>query len=333
MIAIRPHVLLLAASLGIVAALTALANELPAARDQGRYRVAAQTYREANTAGKQRMIEHLLARSNAAASVTSSGADLQRVQDRNREILDRVAQGRELSDGGLLQLLAEVDSREQLAIAKLRRDFAYSTAQAFHDNRAEFDKWHDAWDRIEQRYQRDGRPLDWQQRMIDWLALASARQAQISIAQISIAQLRPSKSSPSVVPRPILPRRGPNIQQTELEARIAGYNLAVSRVFAELHEQKHWTVEELGRAAGELNDLTTTRHDLNLYWELLPAEAKAEATPLRPLDEVISLLAARTAQRRRELERTAANSPRDAWELRRLDEVSRRLATLAAPRG
>lgn len=324
MIPVRPQILI--ALFGFV-----LAPALPVAATEGptieRYRDAAGEYQRADAAGKLRFLEDLLARSNAAASVTSTGAELSRVRKRNRAILERAAQGRELTGGGLLELLAEVDAQEQRALAKLRRDFAFSTAQAFHDNRAEFDKWHDAWERIEQRYEDRGRPLAWQQRMIDWLALASARQAQISLA----------RTHPDLMPRP-RPKttplgRGPNIQLRELEARIAGYNLAAARLFSELHAKQTWSVEELGTAAGELTDLATLRHDLDLYWKLLPEESQARIVPLRTLDDVIPLLARRTVERRRALEVEAANSPRAAWELRRLDEVSRRLATLAMPRG
>ncbi len=324
MIPVRPQFLPLVVALLFAAALTGAASEL---QDGQRYQVAARSYQQADAAGKRRFLEDLLSRSDAAMAITASGAQLERLRDRNRAILDRATQGRELSDGGLLVLLAEVDDQEQRAIARLRRDFAFSTAQAFHDDRFEFDKWHDAWERIEDRYQQDGRPLAWQKRMIDWLALASARQA-----QVSIAKLHPGNRTPGVLPQKVPPRGGATIRHSELESRIAGYNLAVSRLFSELHTKGAWKVDGLGRAAAELADLSTTRHDLTLYWKLLPRDAQARQTPLRSLDDVIPLLARRTAERRRELEKTAADSPRAAWELRRLDEVSRRLATLATPR-
>jgi hypothetical protein len=324
MIPVRPQFLLVGFALLVAAALPGAASE---PRGGERYQAAAMSYQQADAADKRRFLEDLLSRSDAAAAVSASGAQLKHLRERNWAILDRAAQGRELSNGGLLELLAEVDDQEQRAIAKLRRDFAFSTAQAFHDNHAEFDKWHDAWERIESRYQLDGRPLAWQKRMIDWLALASARQA-----QVSIARLHTGTSTSRSLPRQIPSRGGANIQHSELESRIAGYNLAVSRLFSKLHTQEAWTVDDLGRAAAELADLSTTRHDLNLYWKLLPADSQARQSPLRSVDDVIPLLARRTAERRRELETTAADSPRAAWELRRLDEVSRRLATLATPR-
>lgn len=284
-------------------------------------------YQQADTRGKREFLETLLARSDAAASVIFKGAKLHQVRQRNAAILERAAEGRELTSAGLVALLGEVDDQEHAAIAKLRRDFAFSTAQAFHDNRAEFDKWHDAWERIEKRYNQDGRPQAWQPRMIDWLALATARQAQSNIAK------RHPKLATKAPPRTAPRGPAPNIRSDELEARIAGYNFAVSRLFSELHAQKQWTIDELGGAAGELASLVTTRHDLTLYWRLLPEEQQARLTPLRTLDDLIPLLARRTADRRRALENEAADSPRAAWELRRLDEVSRRLATLASPRG
>jgi|GEM_PF-2585730 len=324
MIPIRPQFLLVVFALLVPAARPGAASE---SQSRERYQAVATSYQQADSSGKRQILEELLARSDAAASVTTSGAELKHLRERNRAILDRAVQGREITDGGLLELLAEVDDQEQRAIAKLRRDFAFSTAQAFHDDRTEFDKWHDAWERIENRYQRDGRPVAWQKRMIDWLALASARQA-----QVRIARTHPGNSVPRSLSRPRQLPGGADLQHSELESRIAGYNLAVSRLFSELHSKEAWTVDDLGRAAAELANLSTTHHDLNLHWKLLPQNLQAQQTPLRSLDEVIPLLARRTAERRRELEKNAANSPRAAWELRRLDEVSRRLATLAAPR-
>jgi hypothetical protein len=65
----------------------------------------------------------------------------------------------------------------------------------------------------------------------------------------------------------------------------------------------------------------------------LPAKTRARMTPLQPIDGAISLLAARTSTRRRELESHDGEiGARAQWELRRLDDVSRRLATLASTR-
>lgn len=324
MILFRPELLLVGIAVLLAAAPSSSASE---PQNGLRYQEAARDYRHSDASGKRQFLAGLMSRHDAASSVTTSGAELKRLRERNRAILDRAATGRELSDSGLLELLAEVDAQEQHAIAKLRRDFAFSTAQAFYDNRADFDKWHDAWERIESRYQQDGCPLALQKRMIDWLALASARQAQISVARLQLGGSRRGS-----LPERIPTQRKADIQHSELESRIAGYNLAVSRLFSELHSKRAWSVEDLGRAAGELADLATTRHDLNLYWNLLPRGSQARQTPLRSLDDVIPLLARRTAERRRELVHMAADSPRAAWELRRLDEVSRRLATLATPR-
>lgn len=308
-----------------------LAAALPAAptvervSEGGRYERLATPYLEADAHGKLRFLEDLLLRrSDSAIRVYLPPAELERQRGRNREILSLAAQGRELTQSGLLKLLAEVDRQEQEAIQKLRRDYAYSTAQAFHGNRTEFDKWSEAWRRIEQAWQQDGRPFDWQPRMIAWLGQASAQQA-----EISLAVRRDRNPLLGAIP----PRTGPRIQQMELEARIAGYNLALSRLISELHLRSDWSVEQLGASAGELADLATTRHDLSLYWNLLPGARRAHMTPLDPLDDAISLLASRTSKLRRQLESASADhSPRTAWELRRLDEVSRRLATLAGPR-
>ncbi len=320
---IHPHPLVCAMTVAMVVAVSVRASEPPA---NERYQNAARAYHSADSRGKLQFLESLLSRSDAACSVSMHGAPLERQRARNRAILSRAAEGRELTSGGLEELLAEVDEHEQRAIAKLLRDYTFSTAQAFHDNRVEFDRWMDAWERIERRYEQDERPLAWQPRMIDWLALATARQAQFSIARLGLEDA-PRTAQPRT--RAVPPRRGPSIQQAELEARITGYNLAAARLLSELHAQRTWSVEALGHAAAELGDLSMARHDLHLYWDLLPPSVQAHMTPLRPLENMISQLAAHASDRRRELEQTSNESPRAAWELRRLNEISRRLATLS----
>jgi hypothetical protein len=228
-----------------------------------------------------------------------------------------------LSGEGVRRLLAEVDSHEQQAIARLSRDYQFATAKAFQEDRAEFEKWNDAWNKIDSRWHAEGQPLAWQPKLIDWLKRSTESQRQVSkIARRPVPEVRP-----------IAPRTGPAIQQSELEARIAGYNLTLSRLISKLHTQATWTAEDLGHAASELSDLATARNDLTLYWKLLPASTRQRMPALTPIDGAISLLAARTSARRRQLEATEGdNDGGTQWELRRLDDVSRRLATLAAAR-
>ena len=295
-----------------------------------RYQQLAVPYQQADAASKQRWLEDLLLnRSEPAGQVFLSTQGLEQLRTRHRAILSRSAAGHELSDNGVVRLLAEVDAQEQAAIAKLQRDYAFAAAAAFHNNRDAFDKWSDAWHAIEHQWLAAGQPFAWQPRMIGWLQQANSRQAQV--AKPAAPSFTRRQAPPSI--RAIPPRMGPKIQYDELQARISGYNLALSRFISELHTRNTWTAEDLGHAASDLSDLATARHDLTLYWGLLTADARARTTPLESIDPAISLLAVRTSQRRRELEiRPASETSRAGWELRRLDEVSQRLAKLAPPR-
>jgi hypothetical protein len=308
--------------------LIAAANCTQPARGESRpreaYQQLAAAYVEADAAGKQRWVEKLIERSNTAIRVYMPPTELARQQARNQQILDRATKGRELSAEGLLRLLGEVDRQEQAAIKHLSRDYAFLTAQNFHNNRAEFDKWTEAWEKLEYAWQLQGRPMNSQPELIGWLQQAPSR--------LALARATAPREAPSVV-RTVPRRTGPPFRRSELEARIVGYNLALSRLMSQLQEQKNWTGVELARVAGELADLTTARHDLLLYWNLLPEQERRQMPALGSLDGVMSLLSSRTAQRRRQLEAgELPDAPRTAWELRRLDEVSRRLATLASDR-
>ncbi len=316
---------------GLLCGVPAWAAESPSQR----YQRLAVSYEQADAAGKQRwLVDLLLHRSDRACRVYLVADDLQRIRARHRAILLRAAAGSELSDSGVQRLLAEVDTEEQHAIDRLQRDYEFATAQAFHDNRDQFERWHNAWHAIESKWLAAGQPFSWQPKIIAWLQQAGERQARLEPPV-------PSKSTAErAVPRPVSPtiRVIPpplraSIRHDELEARIAGYNLALSRLISDLHMQHTWTAEELGHAANELAELATVRHDLTLYWELLPLDHRARMPSLEALESAVSLLAARTAQRRRKLEVSAASANSDtAKELRCLDEVSRRLATLAATR-
>ncbi len=323
-----------------VALAAGMLSAIPCAADNHgeRYQRLAAPYQQADAAGKQRWLEDLLLhRSDPAGRVFLSAEDLERLRARHLAILGRSAAGDELSDSGVVRLLAEVDAQEQAAIARLQRDYAFATAAAFHNNRDAFHKWSDAWRAIERQWLAAGQPFAWQPRMIAWLQQASSRQAQLTkpgaprTAQPAAPSFTRRQATPSI--RAIPPRMGPKIQHDELQSRITGYNLALSRFISELHTRNTWNAEDLSHAANELSDLAAARHDLSLYWGLLPADVRARTTPLEPMDPAISLLAARTSERRRELEVSSAGlSSRSAWELRRLDEISRRLATLAPPR-
>ncbi len=301
----------------------ALAQQEQQSEDTGRYESLLVAYELADQATRYQWLEQLLTRSEYAARFSLTETELQTLRTRHRTILARVVAGDELTNHGVKQLIAEVDHHEQQAITRLSADFQYATAQAFHHNRAEFARWTTAWQRIDHAWRGQNQPLDWQPRIVDWLGRMSSRQQQAALA---------AQGDKTPI-RPIAPHTGPKIQIDELRARIVGYNLAISRLVAELHSRSAWSTEDLGHAANELADLAAARHDLELYWSLLPPRQQTNLSKLEPLDGAIALLTARTSNRRQQLQKgTNESQDRTAWELRRLDEVSRRLATLASSR-
>ncbi len=278
----------------------------------------------------------LVERAEPAAQIYMDREQLAQLRERHRAILSRAAAGRELSERGLVTLLSEVDRQEQAAIDYLARDYEFATARAFHRNRAEFERWNGAWRSIEREWYQAGRPFSWQPRLIQWLELAEDQYPGAASVAADTPQPSAQRSTrtgaATAEPRTVAtPSSAPHFQVGELEARITGFNLEVARLVAQLHEQRQWTATELQRAVDQLSDLATRRADLLLYWRMLPSESPARSRRLEPLDGAIALLAARTSQRRKAVE-TGGDGSRGDWELRRLEDVSRRLAMLAEPR-
>jgi len=328
--------------LGLIAALAAAPGA--AADAPARYGAPIAEYQRLSPAERHAWLQHLLiGRGEAAARTAMSADEFRRLQERDQNILERSAAGRELSPEGLARLLAEVDRAERLAIEKLRRDFAFATARAYHDNRAAFDRRSEAWRRIEQHWNQTGQSFSWQPRILRWLDKNAPRQTETIARRPPPPAIAPQantspRRAPQTANRPIQRTpasagqpSGPRVDQGELLARIAGYNMALARMIVELNEQQHWTVLELDRAAGELSELTSTRADLAIYRELVPPQDRKLLPTLDSPQTAISLLARRTADRRRQLESPdhAATPEYAAWELRRLERVSQRLASFA----
>jgi hypothetical protein len=118
----------------------------------------------------------------------------------------------------------------------------------------------------------------------------------------------------------------------ELDARIAGCNLALRELEAALTEKTTvWDASKLEPLSDRLKELVTRHHDLALVRNAVPKEQRATVTELESPKMAISLFATRVAEARKrandskiindDIERQA--------ELTRLDALAHRLAELA----
>jgi hypothetical protein len=121
------------------------------------------------------------------------------------------------------------------------------------------------------------------------------------------------------------------IDLDELSVRIAGHNLALSRLAGRLHGKEPWTVRQLSAAVAELEDLTARRGDLFLYWDLIEEQDRAVVGKLQTPAATIALLGARISYVHNSVAGQHANQADadDDTNLAEIDGLSRRLAQLA----
>jgi hypothetical protein len=308
-------------------------------------------------------------RSQPACRIAYAPAEVQRQQRRQQAVLAKLRTGRELSNAGLVRLLSEVDAHERAAIGRLWRDFEFSTAQAFHQQRGEFEKRMDARRAMSKRWQDAGQPWQQQPALIGWLQASVAAQQQIprlalpaipsfssaSESKLAGVELRaaadtapanpkqPAGAAPPpparaasgrFVTRPLQPAaaRSPaevRVDLGELQARSTAYNLSLANLVAQLHEQDNWSAERLDAAVDALAELQTLRGELQLYRDVLTAATRRNLPAMTSTVTAFSLLGARTAAARRRLEDAGHRATSAQDELVRLERISRRLAQLA----
>jgi len=121
------------------------------------------------------------------------------------------------------------------------------------------------------------------------------------------------------------------IKPDELAARIRGCNLAFRALEAEVDETDVWTAARLEPLVERLQILVVRRNDLDLFCQLVPKEQRSSIEALAPAKGVVSpvaagIVAARSRAAGAEFKGTEAERQ---GELRRLEELSRRLAALA----
>ena len=121
----------------------------------------------------------------------------------------------------------------------------------------------------------------------------------------------------------------------ELRAQIAGANLAIRAMEAELDEDRHWNSQHLLPLVDRLARLITRANDLALIRELIPDRQRPAISRIRSQQTSISQLAARISQARSFAGSSdfPGSEAQRLTELKRLDELSRTLVRLAVGSG
>ncbi|MBN1909555.1 MAG: hypothetical protein JW818_07450 [Pirellulales bacterium] len=137
-----------------------------------------------------------------------------------------------------------------------------------------------------------------------------------------------SHSTPDPNEKPIAP--GAKVNEKELAARIAGNNLALRRLTAELDGQETWDATSLSKLLDKLKPLVARKDDLQMFRELLPESQRARVGALDSPGELISQLGSQISKERSRLdseEFKGTQAQRDA-EKKHLDVLSKKLANL-----
>ncbi len=130
------------------------------------------------------------------------------------------------------------------------------------------------------------------------------------------------------------PADRPRINLNELAARIAGSNLAVTRLHNEVGQLEPGDVDGLDELVGQFRKLAERRDDLTLYWNLLSPSQRTMVEPLQPVDPLVSSLGAEVFKSRRFVagDRFRGTPAERQAALDRLDRVSQVLADTMAGR-
>jgi hypothetical protein len=131
-------------------------------------------------------------------------------------------------------------------------------------------------------------------------------------------------------PPPARPTHRVNL--AELTTRVAGTNLALQTLEAELDENDGWDARRLAPLVDRLRSLVLRHNDLALFRQLISPGERSSVGRLESPRAAISRLAARISEAR-----THAAGPgfigteaRRRAELRKLDELSRQLAEMSS---
>jgi hypothetical protein len=135
--------------------------------------------------------------------------------------------------------------------------------------------------------------------------------------------------------RRVLPGTRPHrVNLDELATRIAGANLALQALEAELDKDDPWNARRLAPLVDRLGILVLRRNDLALFQGLIWPPERARVGHLSSPQAAISRLAARIFEARTHASgpNFIGSQPERRAELRELDELSRQLAEMASPK-
>ena len=147
----------------------------------------------------------------------------------------------------------------------------------------------------------------------------------------SPAVFPPAEPSAAELPAPVPAQPAVRINRTELAARIAGVNLALQTLEAELDRQQEWTAANLALLVEEVDILAQRYADAMLYYQMLsenerPLVGRPES-PERLIAELVGIIG---SVRSRVLGSDFTGSPPERLaELEALDAVARRLLEAA----
>jgi hypothetical protein len=135
------------------------------------------------------------------------------------------------------------------------------------------------------------------------------------------------------VPPPTAPAAPPQVRVNtgELTAQIAGSNLALRTLEAELDENRAWDAPHLEALVHRLEVVVTKHRDLTLFRDLIsPAEQALVGRIASPRTAIAQLAARITEVRRVRAGDFAGSQAQRQADLQRLDALSVRLGNLAA---
>jgi hypothetical protein len=151
-------------------------------------------------------------------------------------------------------------------------------------------------------------------------------------AKTQVASVAQAPATVAAKPKPAGAEEQAQVNLEELAARIAGVNLNLHTLEAELAERRPWNADQLDGVVHRLDILVLRQKDLTLFRDLITPEEQTKVGSIEPPKNAIARLAGRIAEVRSQVQgddfRGTENDRRAV--LKRLDELSDQLAGLAA---
>jgi hypothetical protein len=245
----------------------------------------------------------------------------------------------------LREVIEDTNQREKESIDRQVRRYRGLVFDAFHKQLDVYGQRQQAWLDTHLDWKLAGSRFEQQDKLIDWLELAIRSVTPGAIGPIPAKPYfdnakNPAEaattagnvdSEPAAKAAAKVSAADVEIKADELAARIAGNNLALRALETELDEKGDWTAARLEPLADRLRILVIRRNDLRLFREAVAEDKRKTIEPLISTKSAAVQIAARITEARRQASNAnfhGDNAERQA-ELKRLDELSRRLAELA----